>query len=311
MENLTISLESLANLSHKLTVAESTFLTSSDMSIKYEISYKIIDKLSNIITELTLSDDDLSKHSSTLRYILETLITSDLLLKEEDYFLKLYYSIYVQQVNKTKAMLFRLKNEILVLKEYATSYKTEIASLEEKYASNPILLDIKSEEIFQAYKKTLQNDIYIFLNQLEEYGFDFLLEQLEKVILPQYIKKVEEYINLKEEKAKELMSKEYFKKYFSVGHQYSKVFKLLEDKRSWSQKAEVVGLNEEYKINYETTSSLLHFTSYSLLTANTIDQEEKEYNYMIINQYVKKICTNISALSKAMLLDIFNIIHVK
>ncbi len=311
MKNVDISLKYLTDLKQKLKSSESTFVTSEDMSIKYDISYKIIDKLSNVITELIATDNDLQKHSSTLRYALETLIVSELLIQEKDYFLKLYYAVYTQQVNKTQATLSRLRREIGLLKKYEVSYKDEILLCERQYTYDPILLDDKSEEIFQSYKRMLQNDIYMFLSQLEEYGFEYLIEQLEETILPQYIEKVTEYEELKKCKAKKLITEEWFKSYFGEIYQYSKVFTLLKDNRKWLKKAEAVGLKEEYENNYEMTSSLLHFTSYSLQTSNAISKDEKEYNYMIINQYIKKICSNLKAFSGAIIFDVFHTIKVK
>ncbi|OCL89406.1 hypothetical protein [Arcobacter porcinus] len=77
----------------------------------------MIDKLSQIINELASSNNDLHKHVSTLRYILETLIVSKLLIQEENYFAKIYFSIYKQQENKINQIIKRLKNEIKICKE--------------------------------------------------------------------------------------------------------------------------------------------------------------------------------------------------
>ena len=92
--------------------------------------------------------------------------------------------------------------------------------------------------------------------------------------------------------------------------QHTQVFKLLKDDRSWEEKAKLVELDKEYNLNYEMTSSLLHFTSYSLSTSNVAKEDEIKYNYMLINQYIKQITTNISAFSKVMIYDMFKVIKV-
>lgn len=79
-----------------------------------------------IIEELSVNERDLHKHVSTLRYTLETLIVTKLLINEHDYFLKMYYSLYKQQENKVQNMISRIKKEIEILKEYSKSYNLEI-----------------------------------------------------------------------------------------------------------------------------------------------------------------------------------------
>lgn len=115
---------------------------------------------------------------------------------------------------------------------------------------------------------------------------------------------MEEFEKLKSDKAKYLSKEDWFKAYFDVKGQSTKVFKDLADTRSWKEKAKIVGLEKEYSINYERSSSLLHFTAYSIITSSTISQEEIDYNYILINQYIKKISENISAFTKAIILDI-------
>ncbi|MCK9454724.1 hypothetical protein [Sulfurimonas sp.] len=85
---------------------------------------------------------------------------------------------------------------------------------------------------------------------------------------------------------------------------------MLKDTRSWQKKAEAVGLEEEYKLNYEMTSAFLHFTSYSLLTPNIASQDEIDYKYRLINQYIEQITTNISIFSRVNLYDNLNIMYV-
>ena len=68
------------------------------MSIKYEISKNITRKLEQIVEELD-EKKDLHKYMSTLRYALETLIITELLVNEKLYFVKMYYAIYIRQEN--------------------------------------------------------------------------------------------------------------------------------------------------------------------------------------------------------------------
>lgn len=305
MYSLQTAKDILNETQQKLAYGRDRFVTSEDMFIKYEISNEIIYKLQHITNELGRNENDLHKHASTLRFTLETLINTKLLVDENDYFLKLYFSIYIQQVNKTEAMVLRIKDEIEILKKYSKFYETTVEKLKIDYADNPEKFAKEDERYFQSIKKVTKEHINIFFSQLDELGFDMLIYGLENDILNQYTQKLEEHEKLKLNKAKELAKEEWFKQYINVNKQSSKVFKSLIDKRSWSAKAKAVGLEKEYSINYESTSSLLHFTSYSLFTSNKIKDVEIEYNYMILNQYIKQICDNLRAVTKVMILDIF------
>ncbi len=270
----------------------------------------MIEKLEKIIDELSNNETDLHKYVSTLRYTLETLIITKLLVKESDYFLKMYYSLYIHQENKIKHLISRLENEIELLKKYAIFYNLEVEKNMKKYSSDLIKLDDENEKVFKFFKQEAQSNINIFFNQLEDFGFDILVSHLEEKNLKIYKDKLSEFENLTLNKAKHLAKEPWFKEYFDVKKQHSKVFKCLTDVRSWKEKADIVDLKNEYELNYEVTSSLLHFTSYSLFTSNEIHIDEINYNNMIINQYVNQITINISAFSKVMIFDMFKVVKV-
>jgi len=108
-------LEKLQNKKNEIQILEKMFGDIGEQNIKYKISKHIIDKLTKLINELNKNPNDLHKQVSISRYVLETLIITQLLIKEKDYFLKLYFSIYIHQENKIKNMKERLKREIEVL----------------------------------------------------------------------------------------------------------------------------------------------------------------------------------------------------
>jgi len=310
MENLSASKDNLNELKIKLEKNKSSLIVSEETNIKYNLSITLIDKLSQIIDELSNSNNDLHKHVSTLRYTLETLIVTKLLISEDNYFAKIYFSIYKQQENKIKQMIIRIENELIILKKYSIDYLDQIKSNKLKYSTDLLKLSEEDEKTFQLFKKIVQNDINIFYSQLEEFGFETLVDILENKILASYKEKLKEFEDLTLEKQKELAKETWFKNYFGARVQHTQVFKLLEDDRSWKEKAEIVELDKEYSLNYEMTSSLLHFTSYSLSTSNIAKEDEIKYNYMLINQYIKQITTNISAFSRVMIFDLFKTIKV-
>jgi ribosome-binding factor A len=310
LEDLSVSKDSLDELKSKLEEHKNSLIISEETNIKYNLSITLIDKLSQMVNELSNSHNDLHKHVSTLRYTLETLIVTKLLLAEDDYFAKIYFSIYKQQENKIKQMIQRLKNEIQILKNYSEENSKHNAQNRSKYTSDFKKIAEENEKIFQFLKNKAQSEIPIFMNQLEEFGFEALSIMLEKSTLVEYENKLKEFEELTLKKQKQLAKEEWFKQYFGVRVQHTQVFKLLKDDRTWEEKAKLVELDKEYSLNYEMTSSLLHFTSYSLSTPNIAKEDEIKYNYMLINQYIKQITTNISAFSKVMIYDMFKVIKV-
>ena len=297
MEDLSVSKDSLDELKGKLEEHKSSLIISEETNIKYNLSITLIDKLSHMINELSNSHNDLHKHVSTLRYTLETLIVTKLLIVEDDFFAKIYFSIYKQQENKIKQMIQRLKNEIQILKNYSEENSKLDAQNRLKYTLDFKKIAEENEKTFQFLKNKAQSEITIFMNQLEEYGFEALSVMLEKGTLLEYENKLKEFEELTLKKQKQLAKERWFKQYFGARVQHTQVFKLLTDNRTWKEKAKLVGLDKEYSLNYEMTSSLLHFTSYSLSTPNIAKEDEIKYNYMLINQYIKQITTNISAFS--------------
>lgn len=321
IEKNLIKKKSLNELKLKLVKHKRVLVTSEETHIQYDLSITLVDKLIHIIDELLNTKNDLHKLASTTRYILETLIITKLLLKEENYFVKIYFTIYNQQENKVNLIIQRLKYEIEILKKYAEEYSVQTTQNRSKYstqsnddeqrlqATKKIMEE--NEKIFQQLRKEALKDITIFMNQLNNYGFDALSIMLEKDTLQEYENKLKEIQSLKSEKAKQLSKEQWFKSYFGTSVQHTQIFqKMLKDTRSWQEKAEAVGLKEEYKLNYEMTSAFLHFTSYSLLTPNIASQDEIDYMYRLINQYIEQITTNISIFSRVNLYDKLNIMYV-
>jgi len=297
----------LETLKKQIISSSNLFRKIPDESKKYEIAIKIIEKLISILTELEISKNDLHKQAITFRYSLETLIISKLLVQEENYFLKLYFSLFTQQENKTEEMIKRIKYEISILEQYKDEFNNDIKANQEKYKNDIPKLSLSNEEIFKKYQSKIQDNVNIYYSKLNDYGFDFLILSLKKQILLPYTNKLKEFNNLKLLKAQELAKAEWFNKYFNTRKQHSKVFSLLRDTRPWKVKAKITGYESEYTLNYESTSSLLHFTSYSIFTQHHIKDEEIQYNNMVLSQYLNKIIINLKLFCKT---TNFNIIQV-
>ena len=73
---------------------------------------------------------------------------------------------------------------------------------------------------------------------------------------------------------------------------------LLMDKRPWSQKARIVGLQDEYQFSYEYTSSLLHCIGYSLFTEPEIQYAEEFIIRGLANKYSSRALEELHRYSK-------------
>ncbi|MCK9454723.1 hypothetical protein [Sulfurimonas sp.] len=229
-----IKKDSLNELKSKLVKNKSILATSEETHIQYDLSITLVDKLIHIIDELLNTNNDLHKLASTTRYILETLIITKLLLKEENYFVKIYFAIYNQQENKINLIIQRLKYEIEILKKYAEEYSVQTTQNRSKYSTqsndNEKRLQAtkkimeENEKTFQQLKKEAQKDITIFMNQLNNYGFDALSVMFEKDTLQEYENKLKEIQSLKLEKAKQLSKEQWFKSYFCKRVQHTHRF---------------------------------------------------------------------------------------
>ncbi len=239
-----------------------------------------------------------------MRYTLEALIVTKLLNIENDYFLKVTFSIYEQQINQVRSIIKRLEKELIVLKEYSEKCSVKKEKNKQQYANNSEKLAVENEKVFQNYKKLAQENINISFNKLGEYGFDVLITRLTKDI-EEYKKKLEEYKSLKFAKYKQLAKTGWIKEYFGERVPATQIPKELQDPRNWREKAKAVKLDDEYELNYEFTSSLLHFTSYSLFTPNVASEEEINYTCFLINQYIREIISNIRKFSKVFIFDVF------
>lgn len=242
-------------------------------SLKYTIFINIINKLILILNELNNNQNDLHKQSITLRYCLEATIISKLLIIEKNYFLKFYYALNSQHENKIQISIDRINTEILYLQNLNASSNQEVKKIN-----------------LNEYKSKIHTNIHVYIddNDIDKYSFTDLVFVL-KDKLAFYKKNLRDTQELKKKEIKELSEEALFAEYFHQEHQYTKILKQLEDKRGWKQKSIDTGLEKEYILTYESTSSLLHFTSFSIFTEHNIEKNEVKENYSLISQYIKKI----------------------
>lgn len=261
------------------------------------ISLKMIEKINHLKKNILQDQTNLLLNNAILRYTLESLIQVELLGKEEKYRYVLFYSIYNHQINKLEKLLERLMKEIELIEYFEKledeELKPKISSLDK---SDFLEFTRQIEELTKEFDKIVHKEITLFFGDFENLGFivqkDFMINNLKKKMKD----KLDELKKLEIDKAKELVKKGHISKHFDFKNQHSRVFKEMKDLRSWENKAKEVGLENEYKLMYDLTSSLLHCTSYSILTPNDPIAHENTLTLSLIYQYSKRICDRIKEL---------------
>lgn len=245
----------------------------------FQLTKLILQKLIKIQEDFKQNPNNLLLGYSSLRYLFETLVSIKLLNSEPNYTYKLYYSVYIHQIEKTKRIIARIENEI----ELINDYNKEYLSL---FENNLSAEEINKKES-ELYIKS-ENEITAFWGEYKTNGFGYQKVLIQK-LLEDYSKIKSECELRKTEIEKKLVSDNRLIQLFDFKGQSSKVFKELIDKRSWSKKSEITGLEKEYSQVYELSSSLIHSTSYSLFTKLESDISEINYITNLITNYSKTI----------------------
>ncbi|MFH6957245.1 hypothetical protein ACHRV1_07545 [Flavobacterium aquidurense] len=260
------------------------------------ISIKILNKMISVQEKLILQPDNLLLSYSSLRYVFETLIHTRLMLLESNYVYKIFYFVYVHQVEKTERLIVRIKKEIELIEKYV---KLEEEGLKKISTLNKtrdedqikkILKEIKDQE--NIFDEEAGKEITMFFGDYKFNGFPYQKIIMEKN-LEAFKNKLEELKSLKTNKAKEILNDSRINQYFNFSNQHSKVFTELKESRSWEEKAKIAGLKDEYKQMYELSSAILHSTSYSLMTSVDADEGEKQFSKDLITRYSKDILNKI------------------
>lgn len=294
-------------------VERKSFLFSLDNNEVYQISLNIIEKIISIQKLLLSDNSSLIENYSSLRYILETLIQTELLNIEPEYTYKLFYSIHNHQIDKTNKFIERIKKEILIMEKY---------ELEDKKTTKIILDGVERKENVEATQEKYQNAVNkldekadleytMFCGNFKFNGYGYTKSLLENDVLPEYQKRLNLFEEGKIEIAKKLINKASVSKHFQFNRQHTKVFKELKDIRTWKEKAKVAQLENEYDLVYDLSSAVLHSTSYSYMTSNDIKEEEMIMIKKLCFQYSKKIMINLNTLTNMGLYEKFKVIIQK
>lgn len=311
-----LSLE-LPLLIEELDEKTSATISDKDEQIKYIICKNIIIKLNDIIKDLIEANDNIMTVVSSLRYALETLITLKFFIKVPKSLYKAFYVVDYMELEIIEGRIKRLEKECKLLerldnleKENSVFYGNELLEKiklwQEEYKDDKVLLGWKIREASEWIKnkicnetdKILDEDIpSIFLKDAKIYGMGFQKHLLETYMLPQYEKARDitksKIINMETEITQSSLMNHLFD---FQGNPQKSIKKILTESPKMVVKAEEVGLKDEYDFIYKFTSKMLHFTSYSSLTSNSLKDEELLLFYNQFYQYMYQIILNIKQL---------------
>lgn len=292
LENLTNILDEMSSKLRRL----ENVIKSIGQEERFYISTEIISKIKILISDTIKTSDLLSKYA-TLRYILETLIIVRLLNLEETYTFKLYYSIFTDQIKKTEKFISKINQEIEIAKNYDKREEKEEAMLMSKInlEKNSILYQEELRKITAKIDDDSDLESVIFWGDYKNNGYGYTSYFIEKEIKNEYEKRLKELT----EKLNQVKTKVYndnrIKPLFEFTSEEDVLKKLKDLKpennkfRTWKDKAEAVGLENDYKLLYDLSSSIIHSTSYSIFTDNKLNESDTNLTNTLVIRYINNI----------------------
>jgi|GEM_PF-2196864 hypothetical protein len=262
-------------------------------NIECLVCMNIVNKIKKLSEDYITGESILLYRASTVRYILEALISLKLILNDKNNAYTLYYLGKIELYEKCERIIEKIKTEITILKRLEEKENCLIDKIEtEKSNYNEYINKIK--EIEKIIDKEIDDEISLYAKDAKINGCGFQIALVEENALPYYQnvqQKIMDSINL-------FKTDELFNSRYKFDSDIKELKKNISSNINWREKAKRVGLEREYTHIYDYTSSLMHFTPYSIMTeTNLLETEETMLsNYMY--QYLMKI--------NAVLTDIVN-----
>ena len=255
---------------------------------KRNLATTLSNKLIRLFNELWDEETSLQSAISALRYILEAQIHSVLLCNEDDYFEKIYYNGIGHKIKKHELLLAQSKKDLALLPKYHEE--------ENKFCFDEVKTEEDAKAILNSqdliYDK-LDEEFSIFLDATEFFGINNQESMIKTKIIPGIENEIKNLEALRRDIYKDLASKTDFNRKFNIRGQTSKIPKVISDKRTWKQKAIDAGLDDEYTFVYDYTSSLLHCTSFSILSNPDIEAPEFTTFRSLSNKLMRNISKNL------------------
>lgn len=302
METLILKLDNIYSETCRLETA----FNCTGQTERFHISKETISKLKVLISDSYKTNDLLSKYA-ILRYIFETLINVKLLNIEETYTFKLYYSIFSVQVEKTEKFLFKINQEIELAKKYDERETKERKELMDR-------IDINDKKLYEAeldkITASIDNDSdyenVIFWGDYKNNGYGYTSLLIDKKLKSDYEKRLNELSEKLSHVKTIVYNDNRIKSHFGFTSEED-VYAKLKDRRTWKDKARAVGLENDYTLIYDLSSSIIHATAYSLFTDNDLNQSDTSLVNTLVTRYINNIVRELKTYSNVNILSKFEI----
>lgn len=291
---------------------------------------KIIKSIISATEFLINGNQSILQNAISIRYILEALITTELLIREEEYKFILNLAFYPAQIARLNSIMDELKEEIKRLDKWTERSRGRYVDMITQFSENEredIILDYREyeESLAREFEKeefNIYSDIETFQYPLP---FKIRSEQISTQVIPEFEQRVKELQDKQNLIADNLRKESIIQNLFpNIRYQKSKVFKEIVDKkgknggsRSWDSKAADADLSSEYKFMYAYTSNLSHFASYSITTSTLVSSYEEKMLLKRLTLYLEKIRRNLKIFSQidetieTIDFSMFNIIEIE
>lgn len=286
-----------------------TVFKSTGQTERFHISREAISKLKVLLSDTNNANDLLSKYA-TLRYILETLINVKLLNLEETYTFKLYYSIFSVQVEKTEKFISKINQEIELAKKYDERETKEQKELMARIGlTDAKLYKEELDKITAAIDNDSDYESVIFWGDYKNNGYGFTSHLIETKVKSEYEKRLNELTTKLSQVKTKVYNDSRIKSLFDFTSEED-IYVKLKERRTWKDKATAVGLENDYTLIYDLSSSLIHSTVYSLFTDNDLNESDTGLVNTLITRYIDNIVrelktySNVDKLSKLVIIDV-------
>ena len=305
-------------------------LSDLEKQVIQEETRNIVESIISATEFLINSSQSILQNAISIRYILEALITTELLNREEEYKFILSLAFYPAQIARLNSIIDELKEEIKRLDKWTKRSEDRYLDMLTKFSENrnkEIIWDYREYE--ESLATQFENEEFIIYSDIEtfQYPLPFKIRsiQISTQVIPEYEQRVIELERKRDLIADEIRKEPIIQRLFpNIKYQKSKVFKEIVDKkgtnggtRSWDRKAADAELSNEYKFMYTYTSNLSHFASYSIKTSTLVSFDEEKMLLKRLTLYLEKIIKNLKIFSQidetieTIDLSKFNIIEIE
>lgn len=269
--------------------------------LRYEIAFFLVKKIVSLFGRDQFENGDLVRNISSLRYAFEALVLSRLLIKEPLFVYSVYLGIHKIQEDQIENHISRLKEEIKFFEELEKMDSDDAVELgmftaEMHDKGQHAEVGKSGSKLFENMAKidSIKDErITLWSENVEHIGYGFHAQILREKVLPEYLERQKHLKDLNKKRAKSMIKNGLFNLFADSKGQESRVFKAAQDTRSWAQKAEDADLKEEYNFVYTYTSSIMHCTSYSFMTPDTLSKDEAGMIYKLSEQYIRHTLNNL------------------